>query len=173
VTAIRSLDGREAAEAAPALADILLDCVAGGASVSFMADMTRAEAEAFFRGCAEAVARGERRLIVAEDEAGLAGTVQLITAMPPNQPHRGEIAKMLVHRRARGRGIGAALMRAAEAEARAAGKTVLTLDTVTDSDGFRLYRRLGWTIAGEIPDFALWPDGRLCPTTYMWKRVAA
>lgn len=171
---IRTLDVNAARAAAPALAGILLDCVAGGASVSFMADLTRAEAEAFWHGVADGVAAGERSLIVAEDEEGrIVGTVQLILKLPPNQPHRGEIAKMLVARSARRRGIGAALMRAAEAEARAAGKSLLTLDTVSGSEGERLYRSLGWQVAGEIPDFAMWPDGRLCPTTYLYRRVPA
>jgi GNAT superfamily N-acetyltransferase len=170
---IRQLDAEQARAAIPALAEILLDCVAGGASVSFMADMNRAQAEHFFSGVADRVARGERALLVAEDEDNcLIGTVQVLLAMPPNQPHRGEIAKMLVHRKGRRRGFGAALMAAAENAARAAGKSLLVLDTVTDGDGYNLYRRLGWSIAGEIPDFALWPDGRPCPTTFMWKRLS-
>jgi GNAT superfamily N-acetyltransferase len=170
---IRQLDTEQARSAIPALAEILLDCVAGGASVSFMADVTRAGAEHFFSGVADSVARGERALLVAEDEdSRFIGTVQGLLAMPPNQPHRGEIAKMLVHRKGRRRGFGAALMVAAENAARAAGKSLLVLDTVTDGDGYNLYRRLGWSIAGEIPDFALWPDGRPCPTTFMWKRLS-
>lgn len=169
---VRALDGDEARAAVPALADVLLDCVAGGASVSFMADMSRAEAEAFWQSIAEGVARGERTLLVSqEDDGRILGTVQVILATPPNQPHRGEIAKMLVHRAGRRQGLGAALMRAAEEAGRAAGKSLLTLDTVTDGDGFRLYRRLGWEVAGTVPDYALWPDGRPCPTTFMWKRV--
>lgn len=169
---VRSIDGAEAASRVPALADILLDCVAGGASVSFMADLTRDEAEGFWRGVAAGVARGERLLLGAEDDTGrLIGTVQVILATPPNQPHRGEIAKMLVHRDGRRQGTGAALMIAAEEAARAAGRSLLTLDTVTDGDGFRLYRRLGWQVAGTVPGYALWPDGRPCPTTFMWKDI--
>jgi GNAT superfamily N-acetyltransferase len=171
---VRSLDAAAAQAAVPALAEVLLDCVDGGASVSFMADLTRAEAEAFFAGCAEGVASGERKLLVAVDENGrIVGTVQLIVKLPPNQPHRAEVAKMLVHRSARRKGVGAALMRTVEDEARAAGKWLLVLDTVTGSDGEKLYTRLGWRVAGVVPDFALWPDGRLCATTYLYRRLAA
>jgi GNAT superfamily N-acetyltransferase len=170
---IRKLDADEAHHAVPALAEILLDCVAGGASVSFMADLSLVEAERFFSGVADSVARAERVLLVAEnDERRIVGTVQVILSMPPNQPHRGEVAKMLVHRASRRQGRGTALMVAAEEAARTADKSLLVLDTVTHSAGYNLYLRLGWRIAGEIPDFALWPDGGLCPTTFMWKRIS-
>ncbi|MCR5877863.1 GNAT family N-acetyltransferase [Phenylobacterium sp. J367] len=153
-----------------ALADVLLDCVAGGASVSFMADTTRDEAEGFWRRQVEA---GDgRAILVAEDADGIFGVVQVIPAGAPNQPHRADIAKMLVHRRARRRGVGEALMRAAEAEAKAMGKSVLVLDTVTGEAGERLYARVGWTRVGVIPDYALLPDGRMCATTYFYKALA-
>jgi len=152
------------------LSEVLIDCVEGGASVSFMLPMTRAKAEAFWRGVAESVARGERIVIVAEDEAGtIVGTVQVILNLPENQPHRGDVAKMLVHRRARQQGVGAVLLAAAERSALSAGKTLLVLDTVTGSEGERLYAREGWQRVGEIPDYALWPDGRLCATTIFYK----
>jgi GNAT superfamily N-acetyltransferase len=153
------------------LASVLIDCVEGGASVSFMLPLTRARAEAFWRDLAADVAAGERILLVAEDEAGIVGTVQVAFAQPENQPHRADVAKMLVHRRGRRRGIGAALMRAAEASAQAAGKTLLVLDTVTDGDAARLYTRLGWTLAGIIPDYALWPRGGLTPTSVYYRRL--
>jgi GNAT superfamily N-acetyltransferase len=153
------------------LVDVLRDCVEGGASVSFMWPLAEDEAGAFWDGAIAAAALGERLLFVALANGRLVGTVQVILAMPPNQPHRAEIAKMLVRRDARGNGVGEALMRTAEAAALARGKWLLVLDTVTDSDGFRLYRRRGFSIAGEVPDFALWPDGRLCPTTFMYKRL--
>jgi len=138
------------------LADVLQDCVAGGASVSFMLPLPRAKAEAFWRRIARGVAAGERALLVAEDENGrIAGTVQLVLAQPDNQPHRADLSKMLVHRRARCRGLGAALMRAAEQVAREEGKTLLVLDTVTGGDAERLYTRLGWERCGEIPGYAL------------------
>ncbi|GGF66225.1 N-acetyltransferase [Azorhizobium oxalatiphilum] len=169
---ITRLDGAAAVAAIPALSDILLDCVAGGASVSFMQDMTRAEAEAFWRRIADDVAQGGRALLVAEQDGRALGTVQVILDTPPNQPHRGEIAKMLVHRDGRQQGMGAALMRAAEDTARQEGRTLLTLDTVPDEAGFRLYARLGWSSAGVVPGYALWPDGRPCDTLYMWKQLS-
>src|SRR6202011_4186103 len=135
------------------LSDVLIDCVEGGASVSFMLPMSRAKAEAFWRRVAQAVAAGERALLVAEDVQGLCGTVQLVLAQPENQPHRADLAKMLVHRRARRQGLGAALMRAAEATARECGKTLLVLDAVTDGDAARLYERLGWVRVGDIPGY--------------------
>jgi len=154
------------------LAEVLIDCVEGGASVSFMLPLSAARAETFWHGVGESVARGERILLVAEDPAGpVLGTVQVVLAQPENQPHRGDVAKMLVHRRARGRGLGAALLTAAEEAARASGKTVLVLDTVTGSSADRLYSRHGWQRVGEIPNYALWPDGRLCPTTVFHKQL--
>ncbi len=151
------------------LSDVLIDCVEGGASVSFMLPMTRAKADAFWRSAAAAAARGERLVFAAEDAAGtIVGTVQIILAQPENQPHRGDLAKMLVHRRARRRGLGAALLTAAEEGARRAGKTLLVLDTASD-DAERLYARNGWQRSGEIPSYALWPDGRPCATTFFFK----
>src|SRR5688572_30494371 len=126
------------------LAGILIDCVDGGASVSFMHPLTRERAVAFWRRVAQGVAAGERALPVAEDSRGLCGTVQLVLDLPENQPHRAELSKMLVHRRARRQGLGAALIRAAEATARDCGRTLLVLDAVTGGDAERLYARLGW-----------------------------
>ena len=154
------------------LSDVLIDCVEGGASVSFMLPMSRAKAEAFWRRVAQGVAAGERALLVAEDVQGLCGTVQLVLDLPENQPHRADLAKMLVHRRARRQGLGAALMRAAEATARACGKTLLVLDAVTDGDAARLYERLGWVRVGDIPGYALWPQGGLCSTTVFYRVLA-
>jgi len=171
VTMIRSLSAEEAAEQVPALSRVLIDCVEGGASVSFMLPMTWDKADAFWRSVAEGVAAGERILLVAEDGGEILGTVQVILKQPENQPHRADIAKMLVHRKARRRGLGAALMQAAEDAARRAGKTVLVLDTVTGSDGERLYARLGWQRVGVIPNYALWPQGGLCDTTYFHKQI--
>ena len=162
----------EAAEHVPVLAQLLIDFVAPGASVSFMHPLGRDRAEAFWRGVTDGAARGDRILLVAEDGAGaIVGTVQVLLVMPENQPHRGEIAKLLVHPRARRRGIGAALMAAADDAARAAGKTLLVLDTVTGGDAERLYPRLGWQRCGVIPDYALWPHGGLCSTTVFYKAL--
>ena len=145
----------------------------GGDSVGFMAPLAREKADAFWRGVAERVAAGERILLVAEDRASGAavGTVQVVLGQPENQPHRADVSKMLVHRRARKRGLGAALMRAAEEAARAAGKTLLVLDTAS-SDAERLYERSGWTRVGLVPGYALMPDGKLCDTTIFYKTVA-
>jgi GNAT superfamily N-acetyltransferase len=153
------------------LADVLIDCVEGGASVSFMLPLSRERAVAFWRKVADGVAAGNRVLIVAEDDQGLCGTVQLIFDLPENQPHRGDVAKMLVSRRARRQGLGAALMRAAEAAAVECGKTLLVLDTVTGGDASRLYERLGWVRVGDIPEYALFPRGGLCGTTVYYRRL--
>jgi GNAT superfamily N-acetyltransferase len=169
---IRRLGANEAAVCAEALAEVLLDCVRGGASVSFMADLTREKAVAFWRGVAEGVARHERVLLVAEDGEGqIVGTVQLIMSLPDNQPHRGDIAKMLVHRQARRQGIAQRLMAAIDAEARKEGKTVLVLDTVTGGDAERLYERAGWQRVGVVPKYALMPDGAFCGTTFFYKHL--
>jgi GNAT superfamily N-acetyltransferase len=168
---IRRLTQVSEAEVA-GLAEVLLDCVAGGASVSFMHPLSRERARAFWQKVAEGVHGGERALFVAEDGARIVGTVQLLLSQPENQPHRADLAKMLVHHDARRRGVGAALMRAAEAAAREEGKTLLVLDTVSGSDASRLYARMGWERVGEIPDYALLPRGGFCPTTYYYRRVA-
>jgi GNAT superfamily N-acetyltransferase len=153
------------------LADLLIDSIDGGASVSFMHPLAPPKAQAFWRRVADDVAGGGRALLVAEDDTGIVGTVQLVLEQPENQPHRADLAKMLVHRRARHRGLGTALMRAAEELARDCGKTLLVLDTVTGSDAERLYARLGWVRVGEIPDFALLSRGGLWGTTVFYKKL--
>ncbi len=152
------------------LVDVLIDCVKGGASVSFMWPLTRERARSFWQRVARGVAAGERVLVIAEDAEGVCGTVQLILDQPENQPHRADLAKMLVHRRARRRGLGAALMRAAEAAARDCGKTLLVLDTASD-DAERLYEREGWVRVGVIPGYALLPHGGPCATTYFYRNL--
>ncbi|WP_332764928.1 GNAT family N-acetyltransferase [Phenylobacterium sp.] len=168
---IRRLEAAATRAAAPALAAILKDCVEGGASVSFMADMTLADALAFWIGVAEAQAADGRAVIVAEDDDGPVGVVEVIPAGPPNQSHRGDVAKMLVHRRGRRRGVGEALMRAAEQAGRDLGKSLLTLDTVEGEAAERLYARLGWVRVGVIPRYALMPDGRPCGTVVFYKDI--
>ncbi|WP_409266191.1 GNAT family N-acetyltransferase [Massilia sp. BHUDP2] len=169
---VRRLGGREAAAAVEGLADVLVDCVEGGASVSFMLPLAREKALAFWRGVADGVARGERALLVAEDAHGaIVGTVQLVMAMPDNQPHRADVAKMLVHRRARRAGVGRRLLAALDEVAKEEGKTVLVLDTVTGGDAERLYERAGWQRAGVVPKFALMPDGAFCATTFFYKHL--
>ncbi|HWK50804.1 MAG TPA: GNAT family N-acetyltransferase [Steroidobacter sp.] len=153
------------------LSEVLIDCVEGGASVSFMLPMTIEKARAFWLKVAESAARGERMIFVAEDGSGaIAGTVQVVLDLPENQPHRGDLSKMLVHRKARQLGVGAALLTAAEAGALSAGKTVLVLDTASDA-AERLYRRQGWQYSGTIPDFALMPDGEFCATHIFYKML--
>ena len=158
---------------AESLADVRLDCVEGGASVGFLHPLPRAKALAFWQNALAGAARGERIVLVAEEVESrpIVGTVQVVLAMPDNQPHRADVAKMQVHRRARHRGLGEMLMRAAEAAARAAGKTLLVLDTVTGSDAERLYARLGWQRCGVIPGYALWPQGGLCDTTVFYREL--
>ena len=151
------------------LARVLVDCVEGGASIGFMWPFSQADARAFFEGVAAEVERGNRLLLAAFDGDELVGTVQVILTLPPNQPHRGEITKLLVHRSVRRRGVAQQLMERAEDEARREGKTLLVLDAVTGDDAERLYARLGWTKVGVIPGYALYPDGRACATTYFWK----
>ncbi|HEV7732618.1 MAG TPA: GNAT family N-acetyltransferase [Candidatus Binatia bacterium] len=156
-----------------ALADVLLDCVDGGASIGFMHPLTRERAEAFWRRVADGVAAGERALLVAEDAHGVCGTVQLVLQLPENQPHRADLTKLLVHRRARRDGLGAALVRAAEAAACECGRTLLVLDAVTGGDAARVYERLGWVRVGDIPDYALFPAGGLCSTTVYYRNLDA
>lgn len=153
------------------LAQVLLDCVAGGASVGFMQPLAPEKARAFWRRIAADVATGARALLVAEDAQGIVGTVHLVLDQPDNQPHRADLSKMLVHRRARRQGLGAALMRAAEDLARDCGKTLVVLDTATGSEAERLYTRLGWTPVGVIPGYALWPEGGACGTTLFYRAV--
>lgn len=167
---VRRVGTNEAAACVEALADVLQDCVEGGASVSFMLPLSRDKALNFWRSVAEGVARNERILLIAETAEGdIVGTVQLITALPDNQPHRADVAKMLVHRKARRRGVAQRLMAAVDEIAHAEGKTVLVLDTVTGGDAERLYQRAGWQRVGDIPNYALMPDGPFCSTTYYYK----
>ncbi len=168
---IHTLDGPAAWVAGSALADILIDCVERGASVSFMHPLSRQKAEAFWADVAESVARGERILLVAELDGEIVGTVQVVFAGAENQPHRADVAKMLVHGAARRQGIAERLMRAAEEAALAVGKTLLVLDAVTGGDAERLYARAGWSKVGVIPNYALFPDGRSCATTYFYKAL--
>ncbi|WP_408647138.1 GNAT family N-acetyltransferase [Trinickia dabaoshanensis] len=169
---IRRIGMNEAMACVDALADVLIDCVEGGASVSFMLPIAKETAVAFWRRAAESVALGERILLVAESAAGrIVGTVQLITAQPENQPHRADVAKMLVRRDARRQGIAQRLLEAVDDEARRAGKSVLVLDTVTGGDAERLYERAGWLKVGVVPNYALMPDGALCGTTFFHKQL--
>jgi GNAT superfamily N-acetyltransferase len=168
---IRRLPASQAYAQLDALAGVLADCVEGGASVSYMAPFSHEQARAAFEAFAAEVEQGRRLLLAAYADGALVGTVQVVLALPPNQPHRAEIAKLLVHRSSRRRGIAQLLMASAEAEARAEGKTLLVLDTVTGDGAERLYEQLGWTKVGVIPGYALYPDGRPCDTTVFWKSI--
>ncbi len=168
---IRRLSPAEAREHLDGLASVLEDCVAGGASVSYMAPFSHEDARNVFAAFAAEVEQGRRLLLAAFADGDLVGTVQVIFALPPNQPHRAEIAKLLVHRSARRRGVAELLMARAEAEARVEGRTLLVLDTATGDTAERLYERLGWTRVGVIPGYALYPDGRPCDTTVFWKAL--
>jgi ribosomal protein S18 acetylase RimI-like enzyme len=169
--AVEELGAKSARAAIPDLAAVLADCVAGGASVGFMDGFGLAEAALFFKGVFDAVARGDAILLAAKTGKRIVGTVQLGLDTMPNQPHRADVKKLLVHRSARNSGVGEALMQEIENIARREGRRLLTLDTVTDAAGYRLYKRLGWQEVGVIPDYALFPDGHYCDTTIFWKKV--
>jgi GNAT superfamily N-acetyltransferase len=164
------LDAAAAKAAIHELADVLVDCVEGGASVSFMLPFGRDDAVAYFEKVIASVARDETALVAAKLNGHIVGTVQLGLDMPPNQPHRADIKKLLVHRSARNHGVGAALMACAETEAKARGRTLLILDTA-GAEAERLYVRTGWQRVGVIPDYAMWPGGGFCDTTYFWKKL--
>ncbi len=168
---VRILAAHEAERERSRLAEVLADCVAGGASVGFMWPFGFEDADRWWGGVIESVAAGRTVLFGGYAEGALAGTVQIGLDVPSNQRHRGDVRKLLVHRAARGRGLAAALMGALEAEARRRNLTLLTLDTVTGSPAERLYSRLGWTKVGVIPGYALYPDGRPCDTTVFWKAI--
>jgi GNAT superfamily N-acetyltransferase len=168
---VERLGAAEARRHRDGLAAVLADCVEGGASVSFMAPFSQDDARAFFASIEPEIAAGTRVLLAAFHEDEIVGTVQIAAAWPPNQPHRADVAKLLVHRSARNRGIGQLLMERAETEARGEGWTLLVLDTVTGDPAERLYERMNWTRVGVIPNYALYPDGRPCDTTVFWKSL--
>lgn len=169
---IRLLSHAEALDQIPALTEVLRDCIDDNASLGFMSPFTPQQGEGFWRGVAEAVGRGEVLLWGAFVEGRLMGTVQIGFALKPNQPHRADLMKLLVHRAARGMGLSTALMRAAEAGAEKAGRTLLVLDTAKGQLAETIYQKLGWQRSGEIPDYALYPDGRFCDTVIFYKRLA-
>lgn len=153
------------------LRELLIETVAEGGSVSFMHPLAPEAADAFWDGALAAAARNERVILGAWDGDLLVATVTLLLDCPPNQPHRAEIAKMMTRPSHRGRGIATALMRTAEAMASTRGRTLLVLDTATDEGAAPLYERLGYTLAGEIPEYALKPHGGLTGTLIYWKRI--
>jgi GNAT superfamily N-acetyltransferase len=162
---LRCYDPASDAALLPHLSALLIEAVTAGASIGFMADITEAEADAFWSARVAAAARDECRLLLAFAGDRLAGTVSLMTGTPPNQPHRADVSKMIVGRAFREQGIGAALLAGVDAEARALGRTTLVLDTISHSAAARLYERGGWQRIGEIAAYALMPDGAMAPTT--------
>lgn len=168
---IRQLTAAEGRRHLGALAEVLRDCVEGGASVSFMSALSKTEAKSFFEKVLRGVHQGDRILLAAFIDSKLVGTVQILLATPPNQPHRADIAKLLVVRSARGQGVARRLMERAEEVSRLAGRTLLVLDTATGGQAEKLYSRLGWTRVGVIPRYALYPDGAWCDTTIFYKQV--
>jgi GNAT superfamily N-acetyltransferase len=168
---VRRLDGSGARSHLEGLAAVLRDCVEGGASVGYMEPFSQEDAVAAFEGFLAEAEHGRRLILAAFEDGSVVGTAQVVLALMPNQPHRGEIAKVLVRRSARRRGIARSLMERAEHEARAEGKTLLVLDTVTGDPAEALYAGMGWNRLGVIPNFALYPDGRPCPTTFFWKAL--
>jgi len=155
------------------LASLLIETVAHGGSVSFMHPLERATALAFWEDSLAAAARGDRVVLGAWEGNALVGTVTLLLKLPPNQPHRAEISKLMTRVSHRGRGIAAALMRAAEALAVTKSRTLLVLDTAAEDGASRFYEKLGYTLSGIIPDYALKPHGGLTATMVYWKRIGA
>jgi GNAT superfamily N-acetyltransferase len=172
MTTIRLLGPAEARAAVPDLCDVLADCVDGGASVGFMQPYGLEDARTYWQGVVDAVDAGTTLLLVAEVGGKIVGTLQIGAAQMPNQPHRADLRKLLVHRSSRGRGLARLLMDAAEREAASRGKSILVLDTATGSDAEAIYPRLGWERVGVIPDYALWPEGGFCASTFFYKRIA-
>jgi GNAT superfamily N-acetyltransferase len=168
---VRRLRPDEAREQLDALAGVLADCVAGGASVGYMEPFSHADARTVYEDYVRDAEQGRRIILGAFLDGNLVGTAQLVLAVPPNQPHRAEVARVLVHRSARRRGFAQRLMEQLEQEALDEGKTLLVLDAVTGGDAARLYERLGWNKVGVIPNYALYPDGQFCDTTVFWKTV--
>jgi ribosomal protein S18 acetylase RimI-like enzyme len=161
------LSGRELDD----LTSLLVDSVEGGASLGFLKPLDEAQARIYWEGVSNAVQAGQKALLVAEIGGAILGTVQVVLDMPQNQPHRGEISKMIVHTKVRQLGLGTRLLEAGEDRARLAGKSLLVLDTQTGSAGERLYTKAGFTPLPPLPDYALTPDGVLAATTIFWKRI--
>lgn len=168
---VRSIDADEIGTLRDDLSRVLIKCVEAGASVSFMQPMTMTKAAVFWDHVRADAAAGNRVVIVAEMSGRLVGTAQLVFGLPENQPHRADVAKVLVRPDARRLGVGRALMTAIEREAVRIGRTLLVLDTVTGRAGDGLYRSLAWQEAGTIPNYALLPEGGLCSTTFFYKNL--
>jgi GNAT superfamily N-acetyltransferase len=171
MTTLHILDAQAAENAVDGLCAVLSDCINGGASLGFMLPFQPADGRDYWRGVAEAVRLGQTILAVAEIDGRVVATVQVGLASKPNQPHRGDLMKLLVHRDARGLGLSRKLMDLVEQEAARRGRSLLVLDTATGSDAEAIYPRFGWQRVGVIPDYALWPQGGFCDTTLFYKRI--
>ncbi len=171
---LRLLDHVRLKAALPDFSKLLTACVEAGASIGFMSPFSEDQARDFWTGIADQLAQGGRLIWSARDgESGpLLGTVQLIVGLPDNQPHRGDVAKLMVSPDARRRGVADALMAALETHARAVGLRTLVLDTVTGSPASALYSKRDWVEVGPVPDYALFPDGTPCSTTFFYKSLA-
>lgn len=168
---VRILDAEDIRAAVADLADVLSDCINGGASLGFMLPFEPQDAVGYWQDIADQVEGGGIILAAAELDGKIVGSVQVGLASKPNQPHRGDLMKLVVHRSARGLGLSRKLTEAVEAEAARRGRTLLVLDTATGSEAEAIYPRLGWERVGVIPDYALWPQGGLCGTTLFYKRI--
>jgi GNAT superfamily N-acetyltransferase len=168
---IRCLTAEEVREHVRGLGEVLADCVEGGASVGFMLPFATEDAIPYWRSIADSVSRGERLCLAALADGLVVGTAQLVFAAMPNQPHRADVSKLLVHRKARKHGVGSALMHRLEIEAALHGRSLLVLDTAVGGGAEALYERLGWQPSGEVPGYALWPEGGECATRFYWKRL--
>jgi GNAT superfamily N-acetyltransferase len=168
---IRIFDAKSARAAIPDLCEVLSDCINGGASLGFMLPFQPQDGEAYWSDIATEVEKGGIILGVAEIDRRVIGTVQVGLASKPNQPHRGDLMKLLVHRSGRGLGLSRRLMAAVEDEAARRGRSLLVLDTATGSEAEKIYPRFGWQRVGVIPDYALWPHGGFCDTTIFYKRI--
>ena len=169
---IRILTAEQAARAIDDLCEVLSDGVNGGASLGFMLPFSPADARNYWQGVVDSVAAGQTVLVVSEIDGRVVGTVQVGFASRPNQPHRGDLMKLIVHRSVRGRGVSRLLLQAVEAESARRGRSLLVLDTATGSEAEAIYPRFGWQRVGVIPDYALWPQGGFCGTTLFYKRIA-
>lgn len=167
IRAVKAVSQPQIAE----LSHLLIACVEAGASVGFMLPLTTTKAETYWQQVNESLQQGERLVLIAETaDAKIVGSVQIVLTQPENQPHRADLSKMLVHPKARRQGMAAALLTAAETGAQAQGKNLLVLDTA-NPEAERVYARGGWQRCGVIPNYALWPTGGLCATTFFYKKL--
>ena len=168
---IRLLSAEETQAHMSELSAVMVDCVEGGASIGYMSPYSIADANAFWTAVVADVGHHSVAHLVAFENGTVVGTVQVVLKQPPNQPHRGDLKKLMVVTAARGKGVASKLMEAAEEAARERGKTLLVLDTATGSDAEFMYPKLGWQRVGTIPNYAKFPDGRFCDTTVFYKEL--